>query len=128
MGEASRNRRIAVVLAWIGVLDTGLFPLSGLHKFYLGQPIWGTLYLLLSWTQIPRLACAIEGVWLLAQSDHTFASRWGQSIEAEAFSNSAEQVSAIATALRELDTLRQDGLISEYEFEQKRRGLLDRVG
>jgi hypothetical protein len=37
------------------------------------------------------------------------------------------QVSAIADALRELDDLRQDGLISEYEFEQKRRQLLDRI-
>jgi hypothetical protein len=36
-------------------------------------------------------------------------------------------VSAIAEALRQLDCLRQDGLISEYEFEQKRRKLLDRM-
>jgi hypothetical protein len=36
-------------------------------------------------------------------------------------------VSAIAQALRELDDLREDGLISEYEFEQKRRQLLDRI-
>jgi hypothetical protein len=31
-------------------------------------------------------------------------------------------------ALRELDGLRQEGLISEGEFEQKRRQLLDQVG
>jgi hypothetical protein len=36
-------------------------------------------------------------------------------------------VGAIADALRELDRLRQDGLMSEYEFEQKRRQLLDRI-
>ena len=36
-------------------------------------------------------------------------------------------VSAIAEALRQLDQLRQDGLISEYEFEQKRRQLLERI-
>jgi len=35
---------------------------------------------------------------------------------------------AIADALRQLDTLRQEGLISEYEFEQKRRRLLDQIG
>jgi hypothetical protein len=27
--------------------------------------------------------------------------------------------------LRELESLRQDGLLSEYEFEQKRRQLLE---
>ena len=37
------------------------------------------------------------------------------------------QVSAIAEAVRQLDQLRADGLISEYEFEQKRRQLLDRI-
>ncbi|GAB4135686.1 MAG: hypothetical protein Fur0046_08690 [Cyanobacteria bacterium J069] len=37
------------------------------------------------------------------------------------------QVGAIADALRQLDRLRQEGLISEYEFEQKRRRLLDQI-
>jgi hypothetical protein len=36
-------------------------------------------------------------------------------------------VGAIADALRQLDSLRQEGLLSEYEFEQKRRQLLDRI-
>lgn len=36
-----------------------------------------------------------------------------------------ERMSAIADALRQLDSLRQEGLISEYEFEQKRRQLLE---
>ncbi|MEO1621361.1 MAG: helix-hairpin-helix domain-containing protein, partial [Cyanobacteria bacterium J06632_3] len=40
------------------------------------------------------------------------------------FTNKASGVGALAEALRELDALRQDGLISEYEFEQKRRQLL----
>ncbi|HBE56290.1 MAG TPA: hypothetical protein DDW56_01850 [Cyanobacteria bacterium UBA11366] len=37
------------------------------------------------------------------------------------------QIGAIADALRQLDILRQEGLMSEYEFEQKRRQLLDRI-
>ncbi|WP_263970547.1 SHOCT domain-containing protein [Leptolyngbya sp. KIOST-1] len=37
------------------------------------------------------------------------------------------QIDALGKALRELDTLRQEGLISELEFEQKRRQLLDQV-
>ncbi|MDJ0550288.1 SHOCT domain-containing protein, partial [Microcystis sp. M49636_WE2] len=35
-----------------------------------------------------------------------------------------KQVEAIGAALRELERLRQEGLISEYEFEEKRRQLL----
>jgi hypothetical protein len=37
------------------------------------------------------------------------------------------QVESVANALRELEALRQDGLISEYEFEQKRRQMLDQI-
>jgi hypothetical protein len=37
------------------------------------------------------------------------------------------QVESVANALRELEALRQEGLISEYEFEQKRRRMLDQI-
>lgn len=38
------------------------------------------------------------------------------------------QVPSIVEAVRQIEQLRQEGLISEYEFEQKRRQLLDRIG
>jgi hypothetical protein len=41
--------------------------------------------------------------------------------------STAPQVKAIAEALRELDQLREDGLVTEYEFEQKRRQLLEQI-
>lgn len=56
MSITLRRRSVAVSLAWLGAV---FFP--GLHKFYLGQPGWGVAYLLLSWTPIPRIACAVEG-------------------------------------------------------------------
>jgi TM2 domain-containing membrane protein YozV len=128
MSTELRSRRVAVALAWLGVLT----PLSGLHKFYLGQPFWGVLYLIMGITPIPKVACAIEGVMLLAQSPEDFAQRWSKPLSAapatpgSAFDPS--QVSVLGTALRELDTLRQEGLISELEFEQKRRQLLEQIG
>lgn len=131
MSTELRSRRIAVALAWLGVLT----PLSGLHKFYLGQPFWGVLYLVLGITRIPKVACAIEVVMLLAQSQEDFAQRWAKPLgpmsTAPASPGSTfdpSQVSVLGTALRELDTLRQEGLISELEFEQKRRQLLEQIG
>ena len=62
-----KNRSIAIILAFAGTLT-----ISGLHKFYLGQPLWGILYVLLSWTPIPKIASAIEGVWYLTQEEETF--------------------------------------------------------
>jgi TM2 domain-containing membrane protein YozV len=124
---AQRSRWKAAGLAWLGVLSPSPIPLSGLHKFYLGQPIWGAVYLLLGWTQIPRVACAIEGIMLLTQSPDDFAQRWSTPPQRAKQVFDPAQINALGTALRELDTLRQEGLISELEFEQKRRQLLDQI-
>ncbi|MBD1869917.1 NINE protein [Oculatella sp. FACHB-28] len=123
-----KNRKVAVALAFAGMV----MPVSGLHKFYLGQPIWGVLYLLLSWTPIPKVASVIEGVWYLAQNQDDFDQNFNSAlalgtVAVQSPGVDPAQVGAIADALRQLDTLRQDGLISEYEFEQKRRQLLDRI-
>jgi TM2 domain-containing membrane protein YozV len=117
-----KNRSVAAVLAFSGTLT-----ISGLHKFYLGQPLWGIVYVLLSWTPIPKVASAIEGVWFLAQDEDTFDQNFNFGKSIKVSQSAGKQVASIADALRELDTLRQDGLITEYEFEQKRRQLLDHI-
>jgi TM2 domain-containing membrane protein YozV len=117
-----KSRSVAAVLAFSGTLT-----ISGLHKFYLGQPLWGIVYVLLSWTPIPKVASAIEGVWFLAQDEDTFDQNFNLGKSAKVSQAAGKQVASIADALRELDTLRQDGLITEYEFEQKRRQLLDHI-
>lgn len=144
-----KSQRIAAILAFAGVV----LPVSGLHKFYLGQQRWGIGYLLLSlaWVvnPIPRIASAIEGVWYLLQSPEEFDRNFNatlhlsgelavSSVSTTAIPTAAIptasakvdpiQLGAIAETLRQLDQLRLDGLISEYEFEQKRRQLLDQIG
>lgn len=132
MLDKPKRRKLAAVLALTGTL----IPIAGLHKFYLGQPVWGLVYLLLSWTPIPHAASAIEGVWYLLQDEHEFDNNFNQELELTAqlprqkYSPAVaakNNVSAMAEALRQLDCLREDGLISEYEFEQKRRQMLDRI-
>lgn len=123
-----KSRKVAALLAFTGTI----IPIAGLHKFYLGQPVWGLLYLLLSWTPIPRVASAIEGVWYLSQDQDEFDRNFNCVDAVVEFSartppTVTNGVTAIADALRQLDCLRQDGLISEYEFEQKRRQLLKRI-
>jgi len=123
-----RNRKIAVLLALAGTVA----PVAGLHKFYLRQPLWGLFYLLLSWTPIPRVASAIEGIWYLSQDADEFDLKFNQGMAAPSQVLPKDmvdptQITAITEAVRHLDQLRADGLISEYEFEQKRRQLLDRI-
>ena len=125
-----KSRKVAAIIAFTGTLS----PIAGLHKFYLGQPVWGLLYLLLSWTPIPRVASAIDAIWYLFQNEDEFDHNFNSNLELVSAPpppkpKIVEQtnVNAIADALRQLDRLRQDGLISEYEFEQKRRQLINRI-
>jgi TM2 domain-containing membrane protein YozV len=118
-----KNRQLAVVLAVAGMAT----PVAGFHKFYLGQPVWGLIYLLLSWTPIPHIASAIEAVWYLTQNSMHFNDNFNSIVTVANPVTITHPAMGIADAIRELDKLRADGLISEYEFEQKRRQWLDRV-
>ena len=116
-----KNRRVAVALALLGTVT----PIAGLHKLYLGQPVWGIICLVLWSTPIARIAAAIDAVWYLVQDLEQFERQFNG--HSEYSLNTSPQVKAIAEAMRELDKLREDGLVTEYEFEQKRRQLLDRM-
>ena len=119
-----KNRQLAIVLAFASTA----IPVAGFHKFYLGQPGWGLVYLLLSWTPIPHIASAIEAVWYLTQDNTQFQGNL-DSIAPNMLASSprTHPVATVSASIRELDKLRADGLISEYEFEQKRRQWLDRA-
>lgn len=124
--QSSRRWAIAAALALTGAINPLPVPLTGLHKFYLGQPVWGGIYLLLGWTQIPRIACAVEGIWYLSRFRHLELPS-SSSSRAEDTVTASQQTQAIAAALRELEQLRQEGLISEAEFEHNRRSLIERL-
>ena len=119
----NKDRRVAIVLALLGTIT----PMAGLHKLYLGQPLWGIIYLLLWTTPIPRIASAIDAVWYLVQDLEQFQLQFNGKSDRGLNFNQMTPMSAIADDLRELDRLREDGLVTEYEFEQKRRQLLDRI-
>ena len=116
-----KNRKVAIGLALLSAIT----PIPGLQKFYLGQPIWGFIYLLLWSSPMVRIACAIDAVWYVIQDLDQFNYQFNGIATGQFAINEVQKVSAIAEALRELDSLREDGLITEYEFEQKRRQTLD---
>ena len=121
--QQPKKRTTTIILALIGTVT----PLVGLHKFYLGQPLWGIIYLIIGWQNpMARIACAIDIVLCLAQNQQQFNQRFNSELVMTEHQNTlpAKQMTEVATALRELEQLRQEGLISEYEFEQKRRQLL----
>ncbi|MEY2978860.1 MAG: NINE protein [Prochlorotrichaceae cyanobacterium] len=132
-----KHRKVAMILA----LVSGLAPISGFHKFYLGQRQWGIVYLLLSLfpptLPIPHIASLFELVWYLLQDSVEFDANFNggqlseRSDRVDTWTNQAsrasEAVKAVEEAVNRLEKLRQDGLISELEFEEKRRVLLDQI-
>jgi TM2 domain-containing membrane protein YozV len=55
-----------------GILLGGL----GIHKFYLGQIVWGIVYLLFCWTFIPAIIGFIEGIVYLTMTDQAFSAKY----------------------------------------------------
>src|SRR5258708_613852 len=66
---SGRNRVTAAVFA---LLLGGL----GAHKFYLGQPGLGVLYLLFCWTFVPAIVGLVEGIVYLSMSDEAFSAKY----------------------------------------------------
>jgi TM2 domain-containing membrane protein YozV len=125
--DSPRQPKIAMILALLGVILP--LPITGLHKLYLGQYLWGMVYLALSSTPIPRIACAIDLVWYLLQNRNLFDGHYNsQTLEnSPSQSMNLEHVQAVSLALEKLEQLRQQGLVTEMEFEEKRRQLLERI-
>ncbi len=142
-----RNQRIAAVLAFAGILPFAFAwipaaPIVMGHKLYLRQWRWALLYGAIALVPIPWIAktawvaCVVEGIWYLMQQPEAFDLNFNGDIPLESMPLSSQGSGQVAVgnvlnvtdAVRELDQLRQDGLISEYEFEQKRRLLLNRIG
>ena len=67
-GANQKSKTTAVVLA---LLLGGI----GVHKFYLGRPVMGIVYLVFFWTWIPAVIALIEGIWWATMNDTTFQDR-----------------------------------------------------
>lgn len=122
--QQPKKRIVTIILALVGSVT----PVVGLHKLYLGQPLWGLIYFILSWeSPMARIACAIDAVLYLLQEQNYFDARFNSELVSfpESQGVNAKQITEVAEAIRELEKLRQEGLISDNEFEQKRRQLLN---
>jgi TM2 domain-containing membrane protein YozV len=67
------NGKNKLVAALFAILLGGI----GIHKFYLGNIVWGIIYLIFCWTFIPAIIGLIEGILLLVMSDEEFIQKYG---------------------------------------------------
>lgn len=113
----------------------------GIHRFYLGRSLSGFMYLIFCWTLIPALFGFVEFILLLVMGQAEFDAKYNAGMVRQAnqinvvVNNSAEvgapralpapQARMSVTAeLRELNDLRQQGALTEEEFEVQKRKLL----
>ena len=121
-----KSTRIAGFLALLSAMQPTPIPFAGIHKLYLGDYGWGIVYMLLGLTPVPRIACAAEGLWYLVGP--MLERLWLTAASIPTASPPLDQtVETVANSLREIEHLRQEGLLSEHEFEQKRRSLLEQI-
>jgi TM2 domain-containing membrane protein YozV len=123
-----RNRTAAILICFFG----GYF---GVHKFYLGSPVVGILYLVFCWTFIPGLISFFDFLGLCFMSDRAFDARFNYAEEPNSLPQSSRQPIASAARTRQeatstlydLKKLYEDGIITAEEYEVKRRKMLDDI-
>jgi TM2 domain-containing membrane protein YozV len=68
--SGGKSRGLAILLAlFLGGI--------GIHKFYLGSPGWGILYMLFFWTFIPALIALLEVIGYLIMGEERFHATYG---------------------------------------------------
>ena len=65
---------------WIAVQLAVFLGWFGAHKFYLGQPGWGVLYLLFSETGIPGFIALFEGIYYLLLGYDGFHAKYNNCV------------------------------------------------
>lgn len=92
----------------------------GVHRFYLNQVGLGFLYLLFSWTFIPFIVAFIDFIVFLAMDKRSFDHKYNREnrIENNYYQNSSSE------EIEKLYNLKMKGIITQEEFNRKKRELL----
>lgn len=108
----------------------------GAHKFYLGRPVQGLVYLVFFWTFIPALLALIEGIMYLCMSDQSFNAKYNAGLVAYAPAQPQNIVVNVANTastapmfdvgerLRSLMELKNSGALTEEEFVTQKQKVL----
>lgn len=107
-----KNRTTAIILAFL----LGGF---GAHKFYLGESGKGIIFLLFCWTFIPGIIAFIDFIKYLVMSDDEFNQKYNPSIN-YVHKNALN----VSDEIEKLHRLKEKGIITEKEFEDKKKALL----
>jgi len=88
----------------------------GAHRFYLGQTGFGILYFIFCWTLIPAVIALVDFVVFVSISEETFNAKYNNK-RTSANINTADE-------LEKFYSLKEKGIISEAEFQNRKSQLI----
>lgn len=109
----------------------------GVHRFYLNQSGLGILYLLFCWTFIPLIVSLIDFIWLLTMDENRFNMKFNATYQYpnpypantnitvnNGTHNTGNNQSSTSEEIKKLYDLKEKGIITQEEFDLKKKLLL----
>lgn len=107
----------------------------GVHRFYLNQSGLGILYLLFCWTFIPLVVSLIDFIWLLTMDENRFNQKFNSNYHTpypnhtnitvnNGTQNQPHTSTSTSDEIKKLYDLKEKGIITQEEFELKKKILL----
>lgn len=113
----------------------------GVHKFYLGKPVQGLLYLIFCWTLIPSVVAFVEAILFLTMNDFEFHARYNPGMPYMGLAslapaspqnivvnvaNTAQTAAGVdvGAKIKQLYDLRAAGALTDLEFDDEKRKVL----
>lgn len=107
----------------------------GVHRFYLNQSGLGVLYLLFCWTFIPLIVSFIDFIWLLTMDENRFNLKFNSNYHTpypnhtnitvnNGTQNQPHTSTSTSDEIKKLYDLKEKGIITQEEFELKKKILL----
>jgi len=97
----------------------------GAHRFYLNQAGLGILYLIFCWTLIPAIIAIIDCIIFLTMSKEAFDAKYNQSkLPVSNYQQALSHPQSGADEIKKLYEMKERGIITQDEFELKKKMLL----
>lgn len=95
---------------------------AGAHKFYLGRIGQGVIYAIFFWTWIPAILGIIEGIIIANMDEDKFYKKYCVKPRPKVYPD--ESASSYVDEVKRLYDLKEKGIITEEEFERKKKMIL----
>ncbi len=125
----------------LGLLCLAGVLLPGFQRFYLGQKTSGWVFIVIGLFGLPflpfpwylkllsyllRVLCLAEGLWVLSMTNQDFDARFNPEFARLEWTSTVKKQKPLDPE-QQLESMRRQGLLTESEYQQKRKDLLAKI-